>query len=226
MLRLDGRSDGAVGLGLATTLRSTRSKIGRASVLKPLTFQPSAVLSSVRSTTPMCSPRTPPSRPELAVQRAPARHRRRGCRRSPSRPGTPVLMAGEDTSMPGTAGRCSEAFSSPPRRCRPRCPNGRARPARRTGAATRGTCLRAASTMSRVCTLPARLASSQCMICGGTKPMTPMRGRCRTPASSSTSRSMTSVGRTRCAPSALCRLAHTTGKAAPASEKPRNSGRN
>ena len=42
----------------------------------------------------------------------------------------------------------------------------------------------AVSTMSRVWTFPARLARSQIMICGGVKPMTPMRIGCRVPSPS------------------------------------------
>jgi hypothetical protein len=48
-------------------------------------------------------------------------------------------------------------------------------------------CFSAASTMSVATILPSRLPLSHCMICGGTKPITPILSTCLAPVSSSSS---------------------------------------
>ena len=94
--------------------------------------------------------------------------------------------------MPSTAASGMAAFSIPGSAVCPPMPQWASATTRSTPSArSLGTQAWAASTMSRTVTCPSRCARSHCMICGGTKPMMPMRIGWVAPAPSVRSRSIT-----------------------------------
>ena len=93
-----------------------------------------------------------------------------------------MLMAGEDGVDAGHFDRCSAAFSSPPLRSPPSMPEWQSATRRSHWRRRSGTCFAARRRRCRS-RRPCRrdCALSHCMICGGTKPMTPIRRTCRLP---------------------------------------------
>jgi hypothetical protein len=157
---------------------SLRCEMGRVSDAMPTTRQVLPDRSSIRSTTPRCEPQKPPIVAGLpwivpAAASTPAMPSKSGPGKT--RCWCPVRTA----SMPSTMASGTEAFSIPSVQSAAPMPEWlSAMTMSAPSSFICGTQACAASTMSRAVTLPSRCLRSQFMICGGTKPITPMRIGC------------------------------------------------